>query len=79
KRHLVRTLDALERSLDPRLFLRVHRSYIVRIARVSAVRHRPGTRAETIMSCGAVLPVSRRRRSLLSRIASPTPEIHRSR
>jgi DNA-binding LytR/AlgR family response regulator len=57
KRHRIRTsLDALERSLDSRLFLRVHRSYTVRIACVSAVRHRPGNRAETVMSCGAVLP-----------------------
>ena len=80
KRYLVRTsLDALERSLDPRLFVRVHRSYIVRIARVSAVRHRPGTRAETVMSCGAVLPVSRRRRSLLNEIFPPTASTQRSR
>ena len=69
KRHLVRmSLDALERALDPRVFIRIHRSYIVRAARVSAVRHRPGTRAETVMSCGAVLPVSRRRRSSLSEL-----------
>jgi len=80
KRHLVRmSLDALERLLDPSAFLRVHRSYIVRIARVSAVRHRPGTRAETVMSCGAVLPVSRRRRSVLGEIFASTTVARRSR
>jgi len=80
KRHLVRTsLDTLERSLDPVLFVRVHRSYIVRIARVSVVRHRPGARAEVVMSCGAVLPVSRRRRPSLSRIFPPATLAHRSR
>jgi DNA-binding LytR/AlgR family response regulator len=69
KRHLVRTsLDALEAALDPRMFTRIHRSYIVRIERVSAVRRRPGGRTETVMTCGAVLPVSRRRRSRLSEL-----------
>ena len=69
KHHLVRTsLDALEESLDPRAFLRIHRSYIVRLARVSAVRRRPGGQMETVMTCGAVLPVSRRRRSRLNEL-----------
>src|SRR6185437_2552565 len=39
KRQLVRTpLDALEQALDPDVFARIHRSYIVRIDRVALVR-----------------------------------------
>ncbi|HTE43859.1 MAG TPA: LytTR family DNA-binding domain-containing protein, partial [Gemmatimonadaceae bacterium] len=39
RRHLVRTpLDVLERTLDPAMFARIHRSYIVRLDRVAEVR-----------------------------------------
>lgn len=72
KHHLVRTsLDALEEGLDPRAFTRIHRSYIVRVERVAGVRRRPGGRTEVVMTCGAVLPVSRRRRSRLSELLVP--------
>jgi two-component system LytT family response regulator len=68
KRQLVRTpLDALERSLDPRVFVRVHRSFIVRIDRVIALRRRPKGGAELVVEGGAVLPVSRRRRARVAR------------
>jgi Response regulator of the LytR/AlgR family len=64
KRQLVRApLDTLEQSLDPRVFVRVHRSYIVRIDRVVALRRRPRGGAELVVEGGAVLPVSRRRRA----------------
>jgi two-component system LytT family response regulator len=64
KRHLVRTpLDALERVLDPDVFARIHRSYIVRIDRVTAVRRQAGSGAEIVVTSGALLPVSRRRRA----------------
>lgn len=64
KRHLVRTpLDGLEQQLDPTQFVRVHRSYIVRIDRVVAVRRRARGGAELALASGAALPVSRRRRA----------------
>lgn len=64
KRQLVRTsLDTLERTLDPRLFVRVHRSYIVRIDRVIALHRRVRGGAEVIVSPATALPVSRRRRA----------------
>ncbi len=70
KRHLVRTaLDALERSLDPAVFARVHRSYIVRIDRIREVRRTNG--AELVLADGTVLPVSRRRRAALEAIIRP--------
>jgi two-component system LytT family response regulator len=67
KRHLIRQpLDALEESLDPRDFVRVHRSYIVRLDRVASVRRGDGTNAEVVLSNGTTLPVSRRRRAALA-------------
>jgi two-component system LytT family response regulator len=70
KRHLVRTpLDALERSLDPGLFTRIHRSFIVRLDRVREVRRTSG--AELLLNDGTVLPVSRRRRSALEALLKP--------
>ncbi len=68
KRQLVRApLDTLEQSLDPRVFVRVHRSYIVRIDRVVALRRRTQGGAELVVEGGAVLPVSRRRRARVAR------------
>jgi two-component system LytT family response regulator len=72
RRQLVRTpLDALERMLDPRHFLRVHRSYIVRIDCVVAVqrgaRGAPGA-VELVLASGARLPVSRRRRARVAEL-----------
>lgn len=66
KRQLVRTpLDALEQALDPDVFARIHRSYIVRIDRVALVRRRDAG-LELVLTSGAVLPVSRRRRAAVA-------------
>lgn len=71
KRQLVRTpLDALERTLDPRCFTRIHRSYIVRIDRVVAVRRRARGGAELLLAGGTTLPVSRRRRARITHLFS---------
>lgn len=73
KRHLVRMpLDVLERRLDPKRFVRVHRSYIVRIDRVLAIRRRPRGCAELLLGGGANLPVSRRRRPHVVRMLGRT-------
>jgi two-component system LytT family response regulator len=62
RRHLVRmSLDALESRLDGRRFLRVHRSYIVPIDRVRAVRRPAGRPRMLVLASGALVPVSRRR------------------
>ncbi|HEV2180559.1 MAG TPA: LytTR family DNA-binding domain-containing protein [Gemmatimonadaceae bacterium] len=67
KRQLVRrSLDALEQMLDPGAFIRVHRSYIVRVQRVTAVRRRDG-RMELVLTDGTAVPVSRRRRVVVAR------------
>jgi two-component system LytT family response regulator len=70
RRYLVRTaLDALERSLDASLFIRVHRSYIVRFDRVREFRR--ANVAQLVLSDGSVLPVSRRRRAVLENLLKP--------
>ena len=72
KRHLVRTpLDALERTLDPSVFVRVHRSYIVRLDRVTEARRARAGGLELVVAGGAVLPVSRRRRANVEGLLRP--------
>lgn len=68
RRYLVRTpLDELERSLAPDRFVRVHRSYIVPVANVVAVRRR-GNGVVLELRNGSTVPVSRRRRRALTRL-----------
>ena len=68
RRHLVRTtLDKLEGELDPSRFARVHRSYIVPVDRVVAIR-RVGRELTVEMKNGATVPISRRRRANLERL-----------
>lgn len=68
RRYLVRTpLDELERSLDPERFARVHRSYIVPVDGIVAVRRASGGVVLELRN-GATIPVSRRRRAALARL-----------
>lgn len=67
KSHLVRrSMKELERELDPKLFLRVHRSSIVNLMKVRAV-HAQDDDGEVVLSCGARVPLSRRYRNDLKR------------
>jgi len=68
RRYLVRTpLDELERSLSPERFLRVHRSFIVPVSSVVAVRRQSGGVVLELRN-GTKVPVSRRRRAELARL-----------
>ena len=70
RRYLVRTpLDELERCLAPELFIRVHRSFIVPVGAVVAMR-RVGGRVVLELRNGAAVPVSRRRRGELERLTT---------
>lgn len=72
KRHLVRAaLDALERALDPTIFVRIHRSYIVRIDRVIEIRRDKKSGPELVLDSGATIPVSRRRRGIIDALVKP--------
>ncbi len=69
KRYLLRvTLDALERELDSAHFVRVHRSYIVRIDRIAAVRRLANGNRIVRLTNGARIPVSRRRRQVVDQV-----------
>ena len=72
RRLLVRTsLDTLERTLDPSVFARVHRSYIVRRDRVMEIRRDRPNGPTIVLAGGAALPVSRRRRAILDTLVRP--------
>jgi DNA-binding LytR/AlgR family response regulator len=64
------SLDALAALLDPSRFARVHRSYVVPISRIAAVRRRRGGAAELELHTGTRVPVSRRRRGVLDRLGA---------
>jgi two-component system LytT family response regulator len=69
RRYLLRTpLDELERMLSPERFLRVHRSFIVPVSRVAAVRRSAGSVLLELLD-GVTVPVSRRRRGQVARLA----------
>jgi two-component system, LytTR family, response regulator len=68
RRHLVReALDRLEQRLDPARFTRIHRRYIVAVARATTLR-RAGSSWEVVLRSGAVLPVSRRRHAAIKEV-----------
>lgn len=70
--HLVRqSLDLLEQRLDPALFVRVHRSFMVQADYVSAVRRTPHSGRVLVMRSGAEVPVSRRRKEAIQRLLVP--------
>jgi two-component system LytT family response regulator len=69
--HLIRqSLDVLESRLDPRVFVRVHRSFIVQIDYVVAVRRSRHDRRLIVLRSGAELPVSRHRKAAIRRMLS---------
>lgn len=60
KKHLKQqTISSVEATLDPKNFLRIHRSYIVNLERVSKVEPYGKDSHVAILSDGARLPVSR--------------------
>jgi two-component system LytT family response regulator len=64
--HLVReSLTTLEAGLDPSTFLRVHRSAIVNLSRVTELRRKAMRGLEVVLAGGARIPVSRNRRQQL--------------
>jgi two-component system, LytTR family, response regulator len=74
RRHVIRdTMQSLEQKLDPRWFLRVHRSVIVRLDLVEALLRGPGGDSEVRLKNGARLKVSRSRREALERWLGKSP------
>lgn len=66
--HLIREpMHVLEARLDPRQFIRIHRSAIVRLSLVDALHRGAGGDYEVQLKSGLRLPVSRSRREELER------------
>src|SRR5205085_7709148 len=66
--HLIReTMHTLEDRLDPRHFIRIHRSAIVRLELVDTLHRGAGGDYEVQLKSGLRLPVSRSRREELER------------
>lgn len=68
KRHVIReTMQTLERGLDPKQFLRIHRSAIVRLDLVESLERAQGGESAVRLKNGVRLRVSRSRREALER------------
>jgi two-component system LytT family response regulator len=69
--HLLReSLAALEEQLDPRNFLRVHRSAIVNVRAIREMRPDWRNRHALVLASGAVVPLSRKRKRAVERVLS---------
>jgi two-component system, LytTR family, response regulator len=69
KRHLIReSLASLEERLDPRCFVRVHRSAIVALDRVRELRSAGLGEWIVVLRDGTRVPVSRRRREQVAEV-----------
>jgi len=70
RRYLVRSsLDALEQSLLPAAFVRVHRSWLIPRDRIASVRRNArSSHREIVLRSGALVPVSRRRQPHVMRL-----------
>ena len=68
QRHIIReAMQTLEERLDPKVFLRIHRSVIVRIALVDTLLRGAGGDYEVQLKSGVRLRVGRSRREALEK------------
>lgn len=65
------TLGALEAALDPASFVRVHRSAIINLNRVTELRRRAVRGTTVVLADGARVPVSRGRLGRLMEVLGP--------
>jgi len=73
------TLAALEAKLDPTIFVRAHRSYLVQLGQVTSIEPLDAGDARLHMADGTVLPCSRRyRESLRAAAAGAEPALARA-
>ena len=72
RQHLVReTLASLAARLDPRTFLRVHRSAIVNVNRVKEIRTSPARESFAVLADGTRIRLARGARAKLEAILDP--------
>lgn len=53
------TMNTLEKKLDPKIFVRIHRGYLARATHFAKLSNFTNGAATLILSCGITLPVSR--------------------
>ena len=69
--HLIReSMSSLEEQLDPRRFVRIHRTAIVNVDRVKELRLDYANRHVVVLRNGTRLPLSRSRKDTLERVMS---------
>jgi two-component system, LytTR family, response regulator len=78
KKHLKQqTISSLENALDPQQFLRIHRSYIVNLEKVTKIEPYSKDNYVVVLANGTQLPVSRsgysRLRAFLDQKSQPRP------
>lgn len=68
-RHVIReSMQALEEQLDPAVFLRIHRSAIVRVSMIDTLLRGEGGDYQVQLRSGATLKLSRYRREAIERL-----------
>lgn len=74
--HLVRqTMASLERRLDPRKFIRIHRSTIVNIGSIREVRQRQSGEQTVVLASGKRLNIGRSYRDRFARLLGQAPPV----
>jgi two-component system LytT family response regulator len=69
--HLIReSMTSLEEQLDPRRFVRIHRTAIVNADRVKELRLDYANRHVVVLKSGVRLPLSRTRKDTLEKVMS---------
>jgi two-component system LytT family response regulator len=75
KSHLLRmSMNELEEKLDPRTFLRIHRSTIVNLDRVKELQQTPNGEYAVVLKNGTELKLSRGRRERLEHLLTSGPD-----
>ena len=66
QKYLIRqSLDALEKQLSPEVFIRIHRSVVVRLSLIKAIQQDEFRHYQVILYSGETLPLSQVRKPLL--------------
>lgn len=72
------TMAAIEAKLDPAVFVRIHRSYLVKLSRVQAIEPLESGDARVHLADATVLPCSRRYLAALRTLAGQAPAPQRA-
>jgi two-component system LytT family response regulator len=68
------SMNELEEKLDPKTFLRIHRSTIVNFDRIQELQQTPSGEYVVVLKNGTELKISRARRERLEQLLMNSPE-----